>query len=115
MATKRQRLAQATIGGEPTLSLPAFVSTAPETSGASAAGRAASLADCYLVYVYLCRTGAPAAQAQRSAAQAAARLFAERRPAVPLPPRLRPQDYGTTSRCASPAAALSTWPALRAR
>ena len=109
MATKRQRLAQATIGGEPTLSLPAFVSTAPEGSGASAAGRAASLADCYLVYVYLCRTGALAAR------KAAARLFAESCHAFPPPLRRRLQAYGTTSRCASPAAALSTWPALRAR
>jgi hypothetical protein len=59
MATKRQRLAQATQGGEPTLSLPAFAATAPSAAAAAsaAAGWCASVAECYLVYCYLCRTG----------------------------------------------------------
>lgn len=57
MSTKKQRLAQRTAGGEPSLSLPAFAAAMP-ASALPSAGACASVPDCYLVYCYLCRTGA---------------------------------------------------------
>ena len=57
MSTKKQRLAQRTAGGEPSLSLPAFAAAMP-AGALPSAGACASVPDCYLVYCYLCRTGA---------------------------------------------------------
>ena len=56
MSTKKQRLAQRTAGGEPSLSLPAFAAAMPAGALPSASAYA-SVPDCYLVYCYLCRTG----------------------------------------------------------
>ena len=63
MSTKKQRLAQRTAGGEPSLSLPAFAAAMPAGALQPSAGACASVPDCYLVYCYLCRTGASGAAA----------------------------------------------------
>ena len=89
MSTKRQRLAQQTQGGEPTLSLLDFRAAAARTevdaAAASHAGACATLEECYLAYCYLCRTGAwrtapDASSADRSCAarrvEASLRLLA---------------------------------------
>jgi hypothetical protein len=63
MATKKQRMAQRTSGGEPLLSLSSFSATIPADASPASAGWCASVPECYLVYCYLCRTGAQPEQA----------------------------------------------------
>jgi len=62
MSTKRKRLEEQLLIEPAThdveLTLRRFVETAPKGSAADSSGRCASLAECYLVYCYLCRTGA---------------------------------------------------------
>ena len=59
MATKKQRMAQRTFGGEPLLSLPSFAASMPAGASPDSPGWCASVPECYLAYCYLCRTGAP--------------------------------------------------------
>ena len=69
MATKKQRMALRTSGGEPLLNLPSFVASMPAGASPASAGACASVPECYLVYCYLCRTGAQPRRAPRRAAR----------------------------------------------
>jgi hypothetical protein len=69
MSSKRKRLEEqllvAPVAHEVDLTLPSFVAAAPPADASTAAGRCASLSECYLVYCYLCRTGTRAGAAAR--------------------------------------------------
>ena len=76
MSSKRKRLEEqllvAPVAHEVDVTLPAFVASAPKADASNVEGRCASLSECYLVYCYLCRTGAhtgAAAWPQRARAQ----------------------------------------------